>query len=288
MGRAPRRRIGFVTCGEHRQLTPDDRLSIPLLGARAIEVVPTVWNEPLAEDLDGLVLRSTWDYHVKLPEFLAWVDSVEARGIPLWNGPSTIRWNVDKAYLLEVERRGVPIVPTRHAPRGSGARLSTLLEEAGWTEAVVKPSVSGGAFETWRARGLEPDDARFARQLVAMDCLIQPFLPELVSAGEWSLMYFHGRHSHAVLKRPAAGDFRVQEDFGGVASPVEPPPWVIASAQRALEAAGHETLYARVDGVVRKGRFELMELELVEPSLFLESAPGAADRFAAAISAVLG
>ena len=288
MGRSSRHRIGFVTFADHRQLTPDDRLPVPLLATRGVEVVPTVWTEPLAEDLDGLVLRSTWDYHVKLPEFLAWVDSVEARGIPLWNRPSTVRWNVDKAYLLEVERRGVPIVPTRHAPRGSGATLSTLLEEAGWPEAVVKPSISGGAFETWRARGLEAEDARFARQLEAMDGLIQPFLPELVSAGEWSLLFFRGRYSHAVLKTPAAGDFRVQEEFGGMVSPVEPPPWVLASARRALEAAGHETLYARVDGVVRRGRFELMELELVEPSLFLASAPGAADRFAAAISAVLG
>ncbi len=130
----------------------------------------------------------------------------------------------------------MPIVPTRHAPRGSGSTLSRLLEEAGWPEAVVKPSVSGGAFETWRARGLEPDDARFARQLEAMDCLVQPFLPELVSGGEWSLLFFLRSLQPRGAEAPAAGDFRVQEEFGGVASPVEPPPWVVASAQRALEA----------------------------------------------------
>jgi len=283
-----RRRIGFVTSAELHGLTPDDRRAVPLLAGRGVEVVPTVWTEPLAEDLDGLVLRSTWDYHLSLPGFLAWLDAVEARGIPLWNHASTVRWNVDKAYLLELEARGIPIVPTRHTVRGSGAVLSRLLREAGWNEAVVKPSVSGGAFETWRAGVAAADDTRFACQLAAMDCLVQPFLPQLASEGEWSLLFFLGRYSHAVLKTPAAGDFRVQEEFGGVASPVEPPPWVAAAAQRALEAAGHETLYARVDGVVRTGRFELMELELVEPSLFLESAPGAADRFAAAISACLG
>ncbi|HSP18029.1 MAG TPA: hypothetical protein VLQ79_00830, partial [Myxococcaceae bacterium] len=257
MGRSPRARIGFVTSAEHRHLTADDRLSLPWLAARGIEVVPVVWTEPLSEHLDALVLRSTWDWHLKAPEFLAWIDAVEARGLPLWNGPASIRWNVDKTYLLELERRGVPIVPTRHVIRGSAVTLSDLLREAGWAEAVVKPSVSAGAFETWRARGVDADDARFARQLAAMDCLLQPFVPELVSTGEWSLMFFHGRHSHAVLKRPGAGDFRVQEEFGGLATAAEPPSEVLAASGRALDAAGHETLYARVDGVVRNGRFEL-------------------------------
>jgi glutathione synthase/RimK-type ligase-like ATP-grasp enzyme len=287
VGPSSRERTGFVTCAEHRSLTPDDRVALPWLAARGIEVVPVVWTEPLAEDLGGLVLRSTWDYHLRLAEFLSWVDAVESRGIPLWNSPATVRWNVDKAYLLEVEARGVPIVPTRRAARGSGLTLSGLLREAGWTDAVVKPSVSGGAFETWRARGPEVDDGRFARQLAAMDCLVQPFLPELASVGEWSLLFFGGRYSHAVLKRPTPGDFRVQEEFGGLASAAEPPSELIVAAERALAAAGGPTLYARVDGVVRAGRLELMELELVEPSLFLATAPGAAERFARAISEVL-
>ena len=132
---------------------------MPVLAARRIEVVPVVWTEPLPPKLDALVLRSTWDYHLRLPEFLAWVDAAEASRLPLLNPPSTIRWNVDKKYLLEVEARGVPIVPTRHAARGSAVELPSLLGAAGWTEAVVKPSVSGGAFETWRA-GTGEADAR--------------------------------------------------------------------------------------------------------------------------------
>jgi glutathione synthase/RimK-type ligase-like ATP-grasp enzyme len=283
-----RRRIGFVTSEEQRGLTPDDRAAIPPFSARGIEVVAVVWTEPLPEGLDALVLRSTWDYHLRLPDFLAWVSAVEARGLPLWNHPATVRWNVDKAYLLEVEARGVPILPTRHAARGSGVSLSVLLSHAGWDQAVVKPTISGGAFGTWRAGGGREDEARFARQLKTMDCLVQPFAPELVASGEWSLLFFRGGYSHAVLKRPAAGDFRVQEEFGGVVAPAEAPPEIVATAARALEAAGQETLYARVDGVVRNGRLELMELELVEPSLFLETSPGAAERFAEAAGEVLG
>ena len=282
------KRIGFVTSAELRDLTPDDRSVVPLLASRGVEVVPIVWTEPLPRGLDALVLRSTWDYHLRLDDFLAWVASVEAAGLPLWNAPAAVRWNVHKGYLLDVEARGIPLVPTHHAVRGSKISLPALLREAGWAEAVVKPSVSGGAFETWRAGPGEADALRFARQLAAMDCLVQPFLPELVSNGEWSLLFFRGRYSHAVLKRPVNGDFRVQEEFGGAFAPAEPSTALLSAAQAALEAAGHPTLYARVDGVVRGGRFEVMELELVEPSLFLATGPGAAERFAEEILAVLG
>jgi glutathione synthase/RimK-type ligase-like ATP-grasp enzyme len=282
------RRVGFVTSGELRDLTPDDRSASPVLAARGVEVVPVVWTEPLPAKLDALVLRSTWDYHLALPRFLAWIDAVEAAGLPLFNRPATIRSNVDKKYLLEVAARGVRIVPTRHAPRGSGVELPALLQEAGWTDVVVKPSVSGGAFETWRTRGSGPDAARFARQLETMDCLVQPFLPELVSQGEWSLLFFRGRFSHAVLKRPGQGDFRVQEEFGGAFGPAEAPMAIVEAATLALDASGQETLYARVDGVVREGRFEVMELELVEPTLFFATSPGSADRFADALVEALG
>jgi glutathione synthase/RimK-type ligase-like ATP-grasp enzyme len=283
----PAHRIGFVTSIELRELTPDDRSVVPILASRGIEVVPVVWSEPLPGRLDALVLRSTWDYHLQLPAFLGWVEAIEARGIPLFNRPSTVRWNVEKTYLHEIEGRGVPIVPTRHVPRGASVDLAGLLEEAGWADAVVKPSVSGGAFETWRARASSPDAARFARQVAAMDCLVQPFLPELVSEGEWSLLFFRDAYSHAVLKRPGQGDFRVQEEFGGVFGPAEPSPEMIELATRALAAAGQETLYARVDGVVRNGRLEIMELELVEPSLFFGTSPGAAVQFADALIAQL-
>ena len=272
-----------MTSEAYRELTPDDRSMVPVLSRRGIDVVPVVWTEPLPAGPDALVLRSTWDYHLRLADFLRWVDGIEGSGIRLLNPAATIRWNVDKQYLLAVEARGIPIVPTRHAARGSGTELPALLREEGWSEVVVKPSVSGGAFGTWRAGTSEADAARFARQLETMDCLVQPFVPELVSEGEWSLLFFGGRYSHAVLKQPGRGDFRVQEEFGGVFGPAEAGVAVVEAATRALDASGQETLYARVDGVVRNDRFELMELELVEPTLFFGTSPGSADRFADAL-----
>src|SRR4029453_2276836 len=122
------RRVGFVTSEELRDLTPDDRSIVAVLAARGLEVVPVVWTEPLAAGLDALVLRSTWDYHLALEKFLGWIDPVEAAGLPLFNRPATIRWNVDKKYLLEVAARGIPVVPTRHAAQGSGVALPALLQ----------------------------------------------------------------------------------------------------------------------------------------------------------------
>jgi hypothetical protein len=281
------RHIGFVTDAERRLLTDDDRGVIPALASRGIRVVPVVWTEPLPGGLDALVVRSTWDYHLRLREFLAWIDGTEAERLPLLNRAPVLRWNADKRYLLDLERCGVPVVPTRHLPRGATTPLDGLLRGAGWSEAVVKPAVSAGAFATWRTRGAPEDRARFARQLADMDCLVQPFLPERVDEGEWSLVFLGGAFSHAVLKRPGAGDFRVQEEFGGCTEAVVPPAGLVEDARRALDAAGHDTAYARVDGVVRRGRLDLLELELVEPSLFLASASGAAERFAEAISARL-
>src|SRR5262249_19302872 len=206
----------------------------PACSAGGMDTVPVVWTEAMPERLDALVLRSTWDYHLHLPRFLGWVAEVEARALPLWNPPSTVRWNVDKAYLAEVEARGARIVPTRFAARGSRASLLELMLEAGWTESVVKPSVSGGAFETWRARRTPGGAARFTRQVEQMDCMVQPLVPELLTDGEWSLLFFAGRYSHAVLKRPGPEDFRVQEEFGGVFTVARPSPEVVAEATRAL------------------------------------------------------
>jgi glutathione synthase/RimK-type ligase-like ATP-grasp enzyme len=278
-----RPRIGFATDSEHRALTPDDRLAVEALAREGVEVVPLVWSEPLAQAVDAVIVRSTWDYHLRLQEFLTWVRTLEHRGIPLWNPPGTIRRNVEKTYLLHLPERGVPVIPTVHLRRGSGASLGAVLKREGWAEAVVKPAVSGGAWNTWKATASGADEKRFAQDLTQFDLLVQPYMPDVVTHGEWSLLFFDGRYSHAVLKRPGRGEFRVQEHLGGSVSSAEALPSVRDQAARALGGANERTLYARVDGVVRDGLFELVELELVEPTLFFGTAPGSADRFAQAV-----
>jgi glutathione synthase/RimK-type ligase-like ATP-grasp enzyme len=287
MGIGRRACVGFATDGEHGAFTPDDALGAAALERRGVRVQSVVWSRPLQPEIEVVLLRSTWDYHLRLPEFLRWIDGLEARRIPVWNHPDTVRRNVDKRYLEVLAGRGVPVVPIRQLQRGSRVTLRAVLEQSGWTDAVVKPAVSGGGWRTWRTRGERGDEVRFAEQLAMADALVQPFVPEIQNPGEWSLIFFEGAFSHAVVKRPAAGDFRVQEEFGGTKHPGDAPPDLVAQATRILTLAGERTLYARVDGVVRAGEFQLLELELVEPSLFLDVVPTAAERFADAVVAWL-
>jgi hypothetical protein len=272
-------------------LAPDDRLLLPALAAVGIEGAAAVWDDPAVDwgRFAAVVVRSCWDYHHKLEGFEAWTRRLESAGIPLWNPAPLLRWNARKTYLLDLAARGVPIVPTRFLHPAEVPSLDAVLEDAGWPEAVVKPVVSASAHETWRAaRGRAPDAARFARLAARMPVMVQPFLREVEREGEWSLCFFDGGYSHAVLKRPRPGDFRVQTDHGGVAGRAEASEALVASGAAALAAAEAETVYARVDGCVLDGVFHLMELELLEPGLFLALEPGAPDRFAAAVRRRLG
>jgi hypothetical protein len=238
-------------------------------------------------DFDRLVLRSCWDYHKRPDEFLAWLALLEAQGAPLWNPPRLVRANAHKSYLRALESAGVPVLPTAWLPRGAAADLRALLEERGWPEAVVKPAVSASAYGTWRTGvSRASEDQRALDDLLSRaDVLVQPLAPEVARDGEWSLVFFGGSYSHAVLKRPGAGDFRVQSELGGTETTLEPAPSLLAQARAVASKIDGPWLYARVDGIDRAGVFTLFELELIEPFLYLGRHPQAAARFAEAILA---
>lgn len=242
-----------------------------LLRAAGHEVVPWVWTLPAPADYDLVVVRSPWDYHLHPTQWFAWLDGLT---VPCLNPVEVLRSNSDKSYLLEL---GVPIVPTVMATRGMS--LAAAMGE--WKDVVIKPVVSASAHRTWRTGpGAEE---RFGAELALSDLLVQPFLPEVLETGEWSLIFLEREFSHAVLKRPIEGDFRSQEEYGSRLQRLDPPDFVLSAARNVLARAPGHLLYARVDGVVREGQFYLMELELVDPTLFLEHCPGAAERFAEAI-----
>jgi glutathione synthase/RimK-type ligase-like ATP-grasp enzyme len=192
--------------------------------------------------------------------------------------------------LRDLAAAGIPTVPTRWLTSGKPASLAALLRRVGWDDAVVKPAVSASAHETWRTspRSATQDQARLDALLGQGDVMVQVYFSEVAAPGEWSLVFFGDRFSHATLKRPAAGDFRVQWEYGGSAVAMSPPPHLLGDAQRALAAVDGRTVYARVDGVERGGRLIVTELELIEPHLFLGWEPTAAGRLAHVLAAALG
>jgi hypothetical protein len=253
-----------------------------------------VWNDVAVRWslFDRVVIRSCWDYHLRLAQFLAWLDRVEADRVQLWNPPPLIRFNAHKSYLKELKAAGLPVVPTAWLERGSTFDLGRLLQDRGWPEAVVKPAVSASAFRTWRVSAQEAasgDSYRAFRELVAeSDVLVQPFLREIEQEGEWSFVFLGGEFSHAVLKRPAVGDFRVQTEYGGSVLTEPPPSSAISDAQAVARYFRDPWAYARIDAVLAEGALTLMEVELIEPYLFLGSHPMAAVRLADAILRTIG
>lgn len=281
--------IAFVTSAALRELTPDDRIASAELERRHARVTAAVWNDRAVNwpEFDAIVVRSTWDYHHNASAFRRWIDELEATGARVWNPPSVLRWNMEKTYLRDLAQMDVPVVPTEWLDKGATPDLGGLLAERGWTEAVVKPVISAGATRTWRvshATALTVD-AELAESLGAGDVMVQPFVPEIQTRGEWSLMFIDGAFSHAVRKIPTGGDFRVQTQFGGSAITDEPSSEILRAAQRVLDAAPSPWLYVRVDGIETDAGFLLLELEMLEPSLFFSHTSTGAQRFADAIIA---
>jgi glutathione synthase/RimK-type ligase-like ATP-grasp enzyme len=284
-------KIAFATSAEHATLTADDLLAVAAADSIGLTIEPAVWNDAAVvwQDFDAVVIRSCWDYHHQPDHFRAWVDQLEAAAIPLWNPPSVIRWNSNKRYLQELSEWGISTVATVYLEAGAQTDLSAQLAQHGWTDAVIKPAISASAFNTWRLSDVAGDETqqRFAAQLAESPTLIQPYMPE-IEAGEWSLIYFNGDYSHAALKRPLAGDFRVQGAFGGNSKPEQPNISLIEQGAKIMAEVqarlGQRVLYVRVDGIIHNGQLMIMELELIEPSLFIGFEAGAAERFARAIT----
>ena len=283
--------IGLVTYAKAPTLTDDDRPLIADLARLGVEGRPVRWDDPAERwaDYQALVLRSPWDYHVRVEEFRRWLAAIEAAGVALCNPLPVVRWNLHKGYLRGLEQRGVLIPPTRWIARGHATSLSAELREAGWSEAIVKPAISASATDTWRTTGnTDADEARYAQLVLHADVLLQPVIAQVAAVGEWSLMFIDGTFTHAVIKRPASGDFRVQTELGGSAALAHPPHALVVAAERILAMLPGACLYTRIDGVQTPDGFMLMEVEAVEPLLFFAFAPHARAAMARAIARRLG
>ncbi|MEJ2153152.1 MAG: hypothetical protein P8Y29_09440 [Gemmatimonadota bacterium] len=284
-------RIVFATWRGQPGVTADDRLAIGPLRDRGIDVESVPWSSTAADwtQFDAVVLRSCWDYHVRARAFVDWLERLDADGVRVVNAVPIVRWNLDKQYLRELEQRGFPVEPTVWVERGTSIELCALLDRQGWDEAVIKPAISASAHDTWRVTRLSGvgDQERLESMLDSGTVMVQRLNPVIRTTGEWSFVFLGGEYSHAVLKTPAPHEFRIQEKLGGQVCATEPASPMVDLARQVIQALPGEAVYARVDGIADSNQLTVMEVELIEPSLFLAYSPGSPIRFADGLAAAL-
>ncbi len=256
-----------------------------VLEGAGIAVEPRPWSD-LGDltGIDAVLPLVAWGYHLRFAEWRALLDRMERPGAPIMlNPPDLLRWNSDKSYLSELAAAGVATVASRTVEALDDAALAEARSAFG-DDLVIKPLVSASADDTYR---LGRDDP-IPTSVHGKRMLVQPFMPSIARSGEYSLMLFGGQFSHCIVKRPKAGDFRVQPHLGGTETPCAPPDGAIDLAQAALKAAPASATYARVDMIENEaGALQIMELELIEPALWLQHAPDKGAAFAAAIKAAI-
>lgn len=255
------------------------------LGEEGIAAMPTPWT---AHVDDAVALRGypcvlpllAWGYHHDHARWLRACRTWKQEAVALSNPPDVLAWNSDKHYFAELAARGVAVPATTFTDHVTQQQLDDAFDATGAEALIVKPAVSGGAWKTRRVRRGEVVEDNTGTTM-----LIQPYLPTIASEGETSLLFFGGRLSHVVNKRPRSGEFRVQEEFGGLYTVLDPPPaGALALAEQTLAAIDAPLLYARIDTVPdADGRWLLMEAELIEPDFYLGVAPGRGAAFARAV-----
>jgi glutathione synthase/RimK-type ligase-like ATP-grasp enzyme len=310
--------VAFATYAAHPAILPDDECAADALRERGVEVTGAVWDDASVDwsGFDAVVIRSTWDYFTKPALFLAWLDALERSQVRVLNPLPLMRWNADKIYLRALHQAGVRIVPTLWIDKGTHISIDGALREQStlqnnsnslaWSDVILKPTVSAGAYRTARFSIGEALAHQSLLDEITCDshAMLQPFMHEIETHGELSFMFFHNgvrgtdsaAFSHCIRKMPKGGDFRIQEEYGGVNEQIQPSAGLLRQASHALQAAlglasraaadstlTHEWLYARVDGVETSAGLAIMEIECIEPSLFflLDSASPA--RFADAL-----
>lgn len=245
-----------------------------------IAVEPRPWSDPgRLNGFDVMLPLVAWGYQSDPGRWFNLLDQLERGGHCVINPVSVLRWNTDKAYLEELAAAGVPTVPTRLIKALDEGSLIDARSDFG-PDVVIKPPVSASAYGTHRLGLSDPIPVEAAGRPM----MVQPFLRSVMEEGEYSLMFFDGQFSHAIVKQAKPGDYRVQPHLGGTELPCEPPPGSRAVAIAALAAAPEMPAYARVDLIrLDNGTLAVIELELIEPSLWLQHAPDGGASFAQAI-----
>lgn len=265
------------TPGSTTKDDPDEAPLLAALRARGVCAETLEWDDPEArfDTARVTLIRATWTYHRAPQRFARWLDDVSRR-TALYNGAEIVRWNMHKRYLLELEARGVPVVPTELVPQSADTSLRAIAERRGFSAVVVKPAISGGSRQTRRfeAHDLDAAEAHLRAITAREDALVQPYLPEVEQRGERSLVWIDGEITHVLRKAP-----RFQGDGEGITLATDVTAEERALAQQVVGAVRCPLFYARVDMLTHAGAPQLMELELIEPSLYFELSARCLTRF---------
>jgi glutathione synthase/RimK-type ligase-like ATP-grasp enzyme len=281
------KKCAFLTLDERGDYVIDDEHLVNPLAELGWQVSTVSWRQteiPWTE-FDAVIIRSTWDYWDDVPAFLDVLEQID-RETQLANSLEIARWNLEKTYLADLERKGIGIVPTIWPGEVRLDSFQSFSEQLACDALVIKPVIGANGDKAFR---VSPTDAAKRREMISAcfndrQALVQRFMPKILTEGEFSLFFFEGVFSHAILKTPANSEFRCQEEHGGDIQPVVPEPLLLKRAQQALDVLPETLLYARVDFVRDdKNDFLVMELELIEPSMYLRTNPDAPMRFARAI-----
>lgn len=238
-----------------------------------LQLTPVRWTDPETDwtRYGAVLVNCAWDYQDRHEDFLATLDRIAGQGVPVFNDPKTVRWNIRKTYLREIEAKGIPVIPTLWPEAPTAADIAEAMRVFGVDDVVLKRQVGGGAraqVRYTRANMPEPGP------VMDRPGMIQPFVPAIASEGEFSFLFVDGAFSHVLVKRAKAGDYRIQEAYGGKSQAIDPAPKDRAAAQAVMDVLADMPLYARVD-MVRgaDGRLMLMELEVLEPYLYPKDGP---------------
>ena len=284
------KKIGLITCDEFANLYDDDRCLVQPFAKAGIELVPVVWDVPTDwNQFDLLIFRSAWDYHKKTAAFKNWLDRLKTIQTPIYNPIAVIEQNYNKYYLQDLQAKGFPVIPTLFFDDVRTLSLSQILKEKGWEKAVIKPVISMSAYHTYRFdktnyHDLQKNLVNYYEQTSVM---VQKFAPEITTEGEWSIIFFDKKYCISALKKPKKGDFRVQSELGGTITYPEPPAPIIEAAKAILDSYKEDMLYARMDGIIHQGHFQLMEAELIDPELYFRSGEKVQNAFLEAVQARL-
>lgn len=266
---------------QEKYVTPtvkdEDVLLLEFLKGKGLDIHREVWTNSTINwlDYDLVLIKAPWDYHEHITDFYNWLDKLNSLSIPLLNPYEIIKWNSDKHYLKEISDSGLSIIPTLFIEKNACLQTASVFQQLNSEKIIIKPCISGGAKNTFI---LTPDNfsvhQKSINDLLKDEAfLIQPFIKEIETDGEWSFIFFDGKYSHSVLKKPRSGDFRVQHCYGGTIHTDNIETLQIEAAQKFADRFANGCLYARVDGVMVNNKFLLMELELLEPFLFLSYHP---------------